>query len=808
MKRFSTLILLILLAAPAGFALEISGLVTSTTGEPLQDASIVTNADGVGTKTDSDGRYILKSVADITQVTVSCVGYQARRFGVDQIPQTVILEPAVYRGEGVVVTSGRAERGLAPIAFDNFTNDEIERDYTIGDVPSLLETTPNLYSYTWAGGGLGPAEYSIRGFSSKRISVYIDGVPLNDPEDHTTYFVDIPDFAAEVTDIQVQRGPGLSMYGDASLGGSINIASGGLTRPRKITLTTGYGALYEGLRYIGFMRKQSVEYSSGLIDGRWQLAGRYSKQYSDGYRELSWFDGSAYFFSLSRLDPRLRTTINIYGGPIKYHMAFWGITRDSLNDNRRFNPTDYHNETDNYNQPHYELHQSYEISDRATLAHTLYYIRGKGYYEQFKSDRNVSEYNITTDDLADPKIDKIDLVRRKWSNKHQYGFNPRLYLSHDRGQATLGGAFYYFEADHFGQVVWGENLLGHLDPQHRYYQHFGKKHLVSLFAHEYYQLNDRLTAMGSIQLKYLSYDFDQVKMGAFPGHSYNLDWLLLSPRLGFTYSLADETNIFFNFATSAREPSDGMIYDADDPDAKPAIIDGELSADAERVYSFELGADIRRQSATGHLNLFWMEFVNEIISSGGVDGDGHPVLGNAGRSRHAGVELSGSYTPCRQLTISGNGALTCNRIKEYVIYNDNDWDGISDDTTDYSGNRVAGFPCYLANLIFDTRYDPLHRLINLKAPLRYVFRLRAVGRQYVENGGNKELSIDPYVVTSMSASVSLGRMADYGAFTLSARYDNPFGTKYEASGVADEWGAYYIPGPERSIFVQLKCEFE
>ena len=138
---------------------------------------------------------------------------------------------AVYPMQGITVSGDRATLGKTPVAFTDFTANELKRDYQIGEFPLLLETTPNVYAYADAGGGLGYSYLKIRGFDDKRVSVYVNGIPLNDPEDQATYFVDIPDFAASVKDIQIQRGIGKSLYGDASFGGSVNIVSGGLEQP-------------------------------------------------------------------------------------------------------------------------------------------------------------------------------------------------------------------------------------------------------------------------------------------------------------------------------------------------------------------------------------------------------------------------------------------------------------------------------------------------------------------------------------------------------------------------------------------------
>jgi iron complex outermembrane receptor protein len=788
-------------------AAVIGGKVTDREGEPIEGVNVQTDLSSLFAVTGEDGSFSLETGKQLpSYLSFSHVSYQPRMIRVEGAEVLtgleIVLDLAVYPGQRITVTAMRAQTGLTPVAFSDFTDEDVERDYLVSDFPLLLETTPNLYSYGIDGGGLNASDFKIRGFDSRRISVYINGVPLNDPEDHTTYFYDIPDFAAEVTDIQVQRGIGNSLYGDASFGGSINIASAGLNRNRKITLTAGYGKYYGENRTVSEIRKQSVEYSSGLLNGRWSLAGRYSKQYSGGYRERSWYDGWSYFFSVSRLDPRMATTINVYGGPIKAHMAWDGISREVQRFNRRTNPSKYSNETDNFNQPHYTLHNVYRVRENVTLDNTLYYIRGKGYYEQLKSNRKYAEYNIPIEATSDSTT-RGDLVRQKWVTKHQIGWNPRLDWNRDRGLTSTGGSFYYFDSDHWGQVVWAENLTSAIKPGHRYYEYFGKKYHASIYFHEYYHLTKRWRLMGNVQLKYLHYGFDQCVIGAFTGYRYDLDWLFVSPRIGVTYLVNNNTDLFINFAVSSREPDDATIYDADDPDVVPAVVDGELTAESERVFDFEIGGNLTGRKLIAGLNLFWMEFRNEIIPEGGIDDDGRPILGNADRSVRSGIEASASFSPNSYVTISGNGAYNYNRLRDYLLFKDTDWDGVVDDTADYSDNPTAGFPEYLANLIFDLHNMPY---------ARFVFRLRMVGRQFIENGDNRELSIDPYMVSSISASFMLAQPQGLGKLYLLARFNNIFNEKFESAGYAYEWGGVwygeYYTAAERNMFLQLKWEFD
>ncbi|UCD17382.1 MAG: TonB-dependent receptor [Candidatus Zixiibacteriota bacterium] len=793
---------IILLLAGSALTADFSGTVHNRAGEPVAGVNIRTDLPGLSAVTDKDGHFTLTSSEELpSYLSFSHVSYQPHLIRVradrDMSSLKVVIEPAVYPGQNIRVTAMRARAGLTPVTFTDFTEEHIRRDYTVSDFPILLETTPNLYAFSYTGGAVGATEYRIRGFDSKRIGVYINGIPLNDPEDHLTYFYDLPDFAAGVSDIQIQRGIGNSLYGDASFGGSINIASAGIVQARKVTLTSGYGRYYSGGDYVSEMRKQAVAFSSGLIDGRWSLTGRYSKLYSGGYRENAWYDGWSYFLSLSRLDENMTTTVNVYGGPMKAHLAFDGIDRETMKENRRTNWNWYENEIDDFNQPHYELHHTYQINERFSLKNTLYYIRGKGYYEGYKDGKGYFEYNIPLSAVIDNGIDEIDLVRQKWVTKNQYGWNPRLDWDHRKGSASFGASLYYFDSEHWGEIVWAENVT--LDPRRRYYEYFGKKYSGSVYAVENYHVTDKLRFSGNLQLRYLKYNFDQPPMGVYEGYNFDLDWLFFSPHLGATYLVNSDVSVFFNSAVSSRESDDRLIFDADYPYAKPAIDDeGELLADAERVYNFELGGNWRGDRHQLGLSLYWMEFRNEIIQATGIDDDGRPLLTNADRSVHTGVELEASYHAHRNLMLGGNAAYNHNRLKDYVVENDTDWDGTIDETLNYSGNPIAGFPDFIGNLILDFKIDPV----------RLVCRLRAVGRQYIENGKNRELSIDPYMVSSLTASISLGSLSGAGRFTVAGVINNLFDKKYELAGAVWDGTGYYIPAAERNFFVQLVWELE
>lgn len=814
-------------------AQEITAVVVNPDRNPIPAASIVTDVSGVGTQADEHGQFSLTLREDVTRITVSSVGYHSRVLLAKNIPDTVVLQPRYYPGENITVTADRARPGVSPISFENVTQDEIQRDYTVGDLPLLLNTTPNFYSFSDGGGQMGYTYTQIRGFDDKRISAYINGVPLNDPEDQYNYWVDLPDFTETVSDVQIQRGVGNSLYGDASFGGSINVVTNVFDQPRRAQVKAGYGEYLSDGASVGKTYKQSVEYSTGLIDGRWAFTGRFSKIRSDGYRIDSWTDAWAYYFALGRLDPDMSTQLMVFGGPQSLRLTFLGIPRSTVETDRRYNPLTYPHETDNFSQPHYHLHNIWQVTEDVTLSNSVYLITGEGHFEQMQNDALYADYNIDTSVTGG--VETGDLVRQQWVDKWQFGWSPRLDIKHRKGNHSIGGSFYYFESDHWGDVTWVEGLTAPIDTRHKYYRYFGKKLVGSLYGQEFYELADRLSTQVTLQLRYQKYDFDQLELGAYAGYDYDVTWLHASPRIGFNYRLIDEptkrsANVYTNFAIASRTPTDAAIYDASDPyvtpslevtsgslatDAGDDIVFGDPTFDAERVYNLELGGSYRTQRYSFSVNFYWMDFANEIISYGGIN----PSTGlvgtvNADGSYRAGIELSGKVRASQDITLSGNLSLNRYRIKDFTdtldVYYLNDPDSVGQHIVTLENRKGLAFPDILANLIADYRIGGL----------RLTGRVNGVGRQYMEVFNFDSLSIDPYVTASLSASYTIPDFLKAGNLTLSATVDNLFDKRYLTSGYGWNYGwaddpgdtpaiigeAEYYVAAERSFYTELTWE--
>ncbi|NIQ12755.1 MAG: Plug domain-containing protein, partial [Gammaproteobacteria bacterium] len=67
--------------------------------------------------------------------------------------------------------------------FTNISEEDLNYRDQIQDIPLLLSDLPSTKTYSETGTGIGYSYLNIRGFDQRRISVLINGVPQNDPED-------------------------------------------------------------------------------------------------------------------------------------------------------------------------------------------------------------------------------------------------------------------------------------------------------------------------------------------------------------------------------------------------------------------------------------------------------------------------------------------------------------------------------------------------------------------------------------------------------------------------------------------------
>lgn len=774
-------------------------VIDASTAKPLFGANITIRGTSLGSTTDADGEFTIGNVkAGMYELRASFVGYASLRkevivAGGGVAFLTFSLSPSEIIGQPIVVSATRGRERETPATFSTLEREHIRERYSTQDIPVLLSELPSTTFYSEAGNGIGYTYLNIRGFDARRIAVMVNGIPQNDPEDHNVYWLDIPDIAASVEDIQVQRGAGSAFYGSPAIGGSVNLVTNNFGRERLFQLSGGVGS-YNTRRY-------SALFNSGLIDNQYAIHGRLSKILSSGYRERSWVDFNSYFLGLIRYDEKMTTQVNFYGGPVSDHLAFYGIPKADVKDRekRRANPIQGDDEIENFSQPHYELFHEWRLSEDLTLNNTLFLMLGDGFFDYDGSWAPYSYFRITRqngfDITGDPDTLYMSraLIHAVVSNR-QWGWLPRVTFSHENGEFIAGAELRLHRSEHWGNLKRADMLPVVLPANYRYYDYKGAKDIVSLYAQELYRFRPDLTGMFSVQYAYNRYRLFDEK---YVGTDFSVPYHFVNPRVGLNYNLDENWNSYISLAYTSREPRLKNLYDAAEastPESWGAIVPqfGPKPAGGfdfstplvkpERLLDVEFGGGFTHERLKVFANLFWMEFTDEIVKSGQVDRFGQPITGNAERTRHIGVEFSARAKLTDEFEVSGNATFSRNRFVRHTDYST----GVP---LNLKRNPIAGFPDVLGNLRVSYRYENL--LLSLSG--------RYVGKQYTDNFKDEQNTVDAYFVSDALLAYKIMNVFDNVGLELKLHVNNIFDTLYAAYGEGKE----FFVGAERNIFFNI-----
>jgi iron complex outermembrane receptor protein len=231
-----------------------------------------------------------------------------------------------------------------------------------------------------------------------RINVTINGIPLNDAESQGVYWVNMPDFASSTNSIQIQRGVGTSTNGAGAFGASVNMSTNEFRKDAYAESNNSFGSFNTF--------KNTVLVGSGLLNNRFTVDARLSRLKSDGYIDRASSDLRSFYLSGAYFTKKSFYRLNVFSGKEKTYQAWEGVPEYLLSTNRTYNPYTYPNQTDNYQQDHYQLLSSHSLSSNWTFNFNLHYTYGRGYYEQFKEQDKFSKYGLPNVVIGNTTITK------------------------------------------------------------------------------------------------------------------------------------------------------------------------------------------------------------------------------------------------------------------------------------------------------------------------------------------------------------------------------------------------------------------
>ncbi|MFC4870381.1 TonB-dependent receptor [Negadavirga shengliensis] len=742
----------------------------AVTGEPLPGANIILEGKGTGSVADMEGNFVLDALPQGAYgLRVSYVGYQTARMQV-QVPLTGELvfemKPSTVTTEEFIVTGTRAS-ATTPTTFQVIDKETLAKNNLGQDLPFLLNYTPSMVTHSDAGAGVGYTGLRIRGSDQTRINVTVNGIPLNDAESHGVFWVNMPDFASSVDNIQIQRGVGTSTNGAATFGASINIQTDTKREEAYAETDNSFGSFNT--------RKHTVKAGTGLLNGKWAVDARLSQISSDGYIDRAFSDLRSYFVSGGYYGDDHVFKVNIFSGAEQTYQAWNGVPEHLLETDRTYNSYTYDNETDNYWQDHYQFIYAGNWSQNLKANFALHYTYGRGYYEQFRpNDRLLQNYGIAPIQIGDELISRTDIIRRRWLDNDFYGAVFSLnYVSDDgRMDAILGGGANRYDGDHFGEIIWMA-VAGNTNIRDRYYDNVAIKDDRNIYLKATYEVKDRLYLFGDLQYRGIDYRFDGIN-NDLRDISGSQHYNFFNPKVGLSYEANDGKTWYASYAVANREPvrrdfTDSPLTEIPRP---------------ESLRNVEAGVRFQQTKYQYSANLYYMDYKDQLVLTGQLNDVGAYIRENVASSYRAGIELDGAVRLSPQWTLGGNLAFSRNKIASFTEYNDvydENWGFAGQEATVHENTDIAFSPNMVGTAIVDFR--PLENL-ELSLLNKYV------GSQYLDNTQHEDRKLDAFWTTDFRFSYSLAPGFVKGMdFTLLV--NNIFNRLYEPNGYTF---SYFVPG--------------
>lgn len=771
---------------------NISGTI-SENNTILPGAGIKLKNKGQSVIAGSNGRYEFTNLpAGSYTLVVSYVGYATQEKTINLSANATVdfkLTALSFLADEVVVSATRASKNTAT-TYKDLNRAEIAKNNVGQDLPYILNQTPSIVVSSDAGAGVGYTGIRIRGSDATRINVTLNGIPLNDAESQGSFFINLPDLASSVDNIQIQRGVGTSTNGAGAFGASLNIQTTTRRDSAYAELNNTYGS-YDTW-------KNTVSVGSGLINNKFSFDGRLSRIKSDGYIDRASSNLKSFFVTGAYYGKNDILRANVFSGTEKTYQAWNGVTEDLLKTDRRHNDFTYDNQTDNYQQDHYQLFYTRNIANKLTANAALHYTYGRGYYEEYKDDQALSKYKIQPVVVGGTPITRSDIVRRLWLDNDFYGVTYSLnYTPKSDLSFTLGGAYNEYKGRHFDEVIWAQyaNYDASQSARHIYDDNDAFKSDFNIFGRANYQI-DQFNIFADLQYRnvYYSY-FGKDEVGNPAQQNARLEFF--NPKLGLTYNIDAKSNVYASVAVGHKEPNRRDFTDSN-INTRPK---------SEQLTDIEFGYRTQQDVFTVGLNGFAMLYKDQLINTGKLNDVGGQTRQNVPDSYRMGLELDGRWQIVKELAWSATATLSRNKIKEFTeyIYDDADATGKTFVTNTYKNTNISYSPSIIVSS--ELAYSPIK-----KAEIAFISKY--VGRQYLDNTSANTRILPSFFVNDIRLSYNTA-IAGVKNVGLSLLVNNVFDTLYENNGGTYPYlyagdlsrTNYYYPQATRNFLLSLNVKF-
>lgn len=731
------------------------------------------------------------------------------------------------------VRSLRATKNT-PVAYTDMGKVELQSVNHGQDVPYILSLTPSITTTSDAGNGIGYTSLRVRGTDPSRINITANGVPLNDPESSTVFWVNMGDFASSVQSMQIQRGVGTSTNGAGAFGATLNMLTESVGMKPFIGIDLNGGSYYS--------HKETLRFGTGLLKGHWGVQGRLSNIGSKGYLDRAFTKLNSYLIQGGYFGDNtvvkfitwngIEETYHAWNYTSKYEQQLYGRTYNSCGEyyDEDGNIRYYKDQTDNYHQQNYQLHWNQSWSPYWDSHIALHYTKGKGYYQQYQAGASWKQFGLSIDDDV-----FADLADQQKMDNDFYGVVASLTYNNKRGlQTVLGTGWNHYKGSQFGRIVWAKpgvvSVAPSADsftPDFEYYRNNSRKTDFNIYGKVNYALLRNLNAYVDLQYRHVHYKLQdpRVMYGVNLDGSYivNNNYNFFNPKFGLNYDITRNHRVYVSYGIVNKEPvRNNFIQQVKNPDRE------DSHAKTERLGDLEFGYKYQSEVFSAGANLYWMHYNDQLVLTGEINELGEALTKNLSKSYRIGIELEAAWHPIEWFTWNANATISRNRVKDMKVT-------LNDYVTEVNlGTQPLAFsPDFIMNHILTFKYQGFRASV----------QCQYVGNQYLTNTGFKEmqcmdedgnityetLQLKKHFTTNLDLSYTF-KMQKFGmkdamvGITMynlfSAKFDNngwaapQFTQNSNGSviavneyGVRDFWGAGFAPSAPFNVMVNLSANF-
>jgi iron complex outermembrane receptor protein len=786
MKHLITFLMIVFtLTVNAQELFTLSGKVTDDKSA-FPGASILIKGTNIGTTTNFKGEFSFSLKKGNYTLIISAIS-QPKEVVINLTKDTEIaidMSDSFVNLNEVLVSAVRV-KNTSPVTHSNVTKEDLEKRNLGQDIPILLNYLPSVVTTSDAGAGIGYTGIRVRGSDATRVNITINGIPYNDAESQGTFWVNMPDFASSTQSMQLQRGVGTSTNGAGAFGASLNLLTDAISKEAFGEINNAFGSYNT--------KKHTVKFSTGKINDHIEFSGRFSKIDSDGYIDRAFSDLKSYFLQAAYVDDNTLIKALTFGGQEKTYQAWYGVTKEEIETfGRTYNPYNYENEIDNYNQDHYQLHWNEKLSDNWSTNIGLNYTYGCGYYEQFKEGENFADYDLSTINIGGEIIDETDLIRRRWLDNNFYVLNANATYKNKQLEFIFGTSISTYKGDHFGEIIWAE-FASNSDIRDRYYESETEKNDANIFGKLTYQLNDSWTLFTDIQGRFVKFDTNGLTSDRDP---INVDekYTFFNPKAGVTFKANNNNNFYLSYARANKEPNRNDFENG--------------VKTSEKLNDFELGWRFNNETIKVNTNIYYMHYKDQLVLTGAIDDTGAPLRATSGKSYRLGLEIDANILLSNKFGLQPNIAISANKNLDFYAPLNGELTNLGTTNLPFSPNLIIGNAfTYLPS-----------KNIQLSLLSKYV------GDQYM---GNMESAVSTndvlksYFINDLNASYEIKTSKIFKSIVFNVLINNIFNIEYISNGYYytydDTWsvpnetstvdGAGYYPQATRNFLVGVNLKF-